>query len=757
MRRVEKLKDWQIEAFQLGRPARNFLIQSPGGAGKSLLQVLLAQADIEDTGNKQLILVPKNHIHHGFYDSNCIEFVLPGQETPSRWKVRANYCSVSKSDVKTQLLREFLLADVRTLRSEGRLAAIATHRAMVGAWELMDPAERRRAVRNISFRVDESHHLSHVFHESDLHLFNVKDKQAILEDATRLGRFLQEVLRRDEETVKVHLATATFFRGDRRTILSKSLKDVFVHYYLPWDEHFRNLGIADLTFDFLNYHDDPIDTVLGMVAKEPEERHLIIVPPQSRRYRTHESLARIMEGLETIVPRSEVLDLVTFSTQGANKKALHSNPEGYRVVVACRLFDEGTDWVPCSRMHNTDACESSVTLAVQRFFRPLRPHPAKKVVRIYNYLPDFCPDMTLEEKRRVLSNRLNAFLACIVTQGELRPCLIPLKGIPKGRQRKRVSLQEIYGKKYPDVMEDLLKGYEAVEDKSDPAGIEEVADFVLARHGVPAEVEPGDLRDALLHQLVRIANPKSMTLEPKDLEPEGIDVEAIRLQGFDKVWERIAPIPSVLCYGSENIDGSLIRELLDIVHRVPSLEEIHAGIRAFSDRLGKRPTYHRSEWMTELGRSASAVDKLLRRHYDSTLSQEVRAVLGDPNDDLVARTHDLIRDYWARGIRIGNKFGDLPEIGMSSYALNGRLTWNFGTTLSQEVEKILGPLSRPLTLPKVSRVIGEYLRKGIRLHRKFGEIPELGMTSYNLADRLKRNFSVSLTELVNEAAAMQAG
>src|SRR4051794_19243509 len=71
------------------------------------------------------------------------------------------------------------------------------------------------------------------------------------------------------------------------------------------------------------------------------------------------------------------------------------------------------------------------------------------------------------------------------------------------------------------------------------------------------------------HQIVRIAHPKSMTLQPRDLEPAGIDAEAIRLQGFDKVWDRIAPVPSVLCYGSENIDGAMIRELLDIVHRVP--------------------------------------------------------------------------------------------------------------------------------------------------------------------------------------------
>ena len=89
---------------------------------------------------------------------------------------------------------------------------------------------------------------------------------------------------------------------------------------------------------------------------------------------------------------------------------------------------------------------------------------------------------------------------------------------------------------------------------------------------------------------------------------------------------------------------------------------------------------------------------------------------------------------------------------MSSFALNGRLTWNYNTTLANEVEKILGPQAKPLTLPKVREVIREYLRNGIRLHRKFGQIPELDMSSYNLADRLKRNFSVTLTEMVEEVS-----
>src|SRR5687768_1902819 len=95
MRLVKALKPWQLEAYQIGRHARYFLVQCPGGAGKSLVQVVLAQADIEDTGNRQLIVVPKNHIHHGFFDEESIQFVLPGAAAPSRWIVRNNFCAAA--------------------------------------------------------------------------------------------------------------------------------------------------------------------------------------------------------------------------------------------------------------------------------------------------------------------------------------------------------------------------------------------------------------------------------------------------------------------------------------------------------------------------------------------------------------------------------------------------------------------------------------------------------------------------------------
>src|SRR5581483_8208681 len=97
MRAIKELRKWQSEAVQTGRDARYYLCQAPGGSGKSLVQVMLAQADIRETGNKQLILVPQSHIHHTFFDVDAIRFTLPGDNEKSKWQIGHNLCSCSEN------------------------------------------------------------------------------------------------------------------------------------------------------------------------------------------------------------------------------------------------------------------------------------------------------------------------------------------------------------------------------------------------------------------------------------------------------------------------------------------------------------------------------------------------------------------------------------------------------------------------------------------------------------------------------------
>lgn len=755
MRTVENILAWQQKAMSVGRPAQYFLIQSPGGAGKSLLQVMLAQADIEDTSNKQLILVPKNHIHYGFFDDNAIEFTLPGQATPSHWQVKSNFCELSPTDSKVTGLKKFLLADRAELAARGELAAIATHNAMVLAWKQLSDAEKQTALQNISFRIDEAHHLSHVFDDNDLSMFEDKHKGKILGDGTGLGRFVQEVLSKNNPSAKVHLATATFFRGDRRTILSESFRKQFVEYSLPWDEHFESLGIKHLEFDYFTYENDPVDSVLTLVRSEPTQNHLIIIPPMGIRFRTAETLPRLIEGLGQIVPPDAVLDLVTRETQDGNKAILNRYPEKFRAVVACRLFDEGTDWVPCNRMHNTDACEGSLTLAVQRIFRPLRQHPDKDSVQIVSYLPRFSTEMKEEEKRQALSNRFNAYLAALITQGEFRPTLVKLKwDSSEGDASKSSTLQGIYGTQYPDVMETLLKEYESVTDKNDSKLVKEVADRVMEEFGIPDNVDEVELKDALLRQLFRIGRPKKTTLNKSSLEFAGIDADLIRQHGFDKVWTKEHHPSSALCMGTDNIDAATIREFLTILRQIPTLPEVARGIVAYHARTGKRPKNNKKP-IPELHRSGIAVDRMLRDHHGGTSLVDVtKAVLGSESDSLLREAQETIRKYWERGERLTRNYGFLPEMKMTSAALNDKLRYHCHTSLAKQVTLIAGPQTAPWTIRDVWNLVYQYLTRGIRLSKHFGPIPELGISGLTLDTKLKARFGSSLNDIVKQVEKM---
>jgi len=91
-------------------------------------------------------------------------------------------------------------------------------------------------------------------------------------------------------------------------------------------------------------------------------------------------------------------------------------------------------------------------LAVQRFFRPLRPHPLKKDVRIVNYLPDFTPGMTEEEKRESSFQSLQCFPGLHGDPGRTQAMLVRLKTNGPAEPRGRLSLQEVFGNDYQLVM-----------------------------------------------------------------------------------------------------------------------------------------------------------------------------------------------------------------------------------------------------------------------------------------------------------------
>src|SRR3954470_15603999 len=71
---TKTLLEWQWEAFDKIKDSRFALISAFCGSGKSFLQVVLEISDVVDSGyrQKQLIVVPQQHISEGFRDHSIL-------------------------------------------------------------------------------------------------------------------------------------------------------------------------------------------------------------------------------------------------------------------------------------------------------------------------------------------------------------------------------------------------------------------------------------------------------------------------------------------------------------------------------------------------------------------------------------------------------------------------------------------------------------------------------------------------------------
>ncbi len=364
---VYQATDWQDKAFRICKDADHSLTDVPGGAGKSLQQCALAAYDmLKDERRKQVICVPQSHISYGF---GAKRISIGGLVLD--WKLDYNLCTQAPGRVSR--LRDFLLGNWGG-------TAVCTHAGLARLWSTLTTSEKSRAVRRLTLTLDEAHHLAGVLSAEDLSQYPEAERDELLQVWPKLSECVRMMIGRPG--CKVRLATATFYRGDQAVILSDEVRSRFVQYRLRWEDYFPQTGIQSIDFAFDLYDRDPLAEVVRRVRKERRRRHLIILPKTGQRFCDPLTAKRLVGDLERVLGPDLVLDLVTIKPQKDNKRLLFAHPEQYHAVVACCLFNEGTDWPACDVMHNTDASERSVTLAMQRFYRPLRRHPGKTRVGV---------------------------------------------------------------------------------------------------------------------------------------------------------------------------------------------------------------------------------------------------------------------------------------------------------------------------------------------------------------------------------------
>jgi len=560
------LRYWQTKAFEKLYNSNLFLIKAFCGSGKTTLSIVLALYDTIKNSRKTIFIVPQSHIGDGFAISG--KFCVPNLGTVNLCSAN-NFCENSPS--KVDMLINFMLrkANFSDFKHEDEYVVDGSQGMVVCTHQAFNTAMRRiiadgkfdLAVKNTAFYVDEAHHIKGG--EIDA------KEDEVIKDYNQLGEVLYKIIdKADKNNSRVGLTTATFFRGDQGIIVKSEYLDKFDRYELEFLKHFETLGIEEVFINFEEYDDDPIHQIVENIRKElRSERHLVVVPTVVGKWRKNQdpTLEKLMRKLSRMVeeeglnPDETILDLVPESTQDKNKSILLKEPkERYdeennskiRIVITCMLGREGTDWCPCSRLHNASIELGSPTLAVQTLGRLFRKFEQKETVGIIYYIKKFKGLLDSLSKREFLMDRVNAMLSLMIIDDLLCPIILP--ELPKCSSDKRpasksskktksegIRLADVFGDDFEKIKKEMIDSL-SVESSFDEETVNRIINTVITSYEFEDVVKVETSKGIKLTEKDNIiAGLKIFLLKARSeaLRQKNIDVAEIRKNGFDILVE----------------------------------------------------------------------------------------------------------------------------------------------------------------------------------------------------------------------------
>lgn len=554
--------EWQQEAISRLAYEIFGLLISPCGSGKTAVMQALICEDVCNSkktkkNRKQLIVVPENEHANNFMGNFTLNYKIKGKKRKVHWSSPKNFASEDKDFAsKTKALKEWLLADYS--RDKGDVVkesvAVTTYASFNIVWSKLTKKEKVKAVRNLTMLVDECHHIK------NLRSSEVDPKD--LAEVTQMTRAVKFIIENSTELdCRVFMCTATNYRGDHCVVLGKEIYEKFKVYQLDFVRHFLTLGIEKLDIIHIFFDEDPIEQIGKNIEEDPNvfAKHYVVVPPDCQNWngnwrRRDRNIIKIKNRICLALMRkykiskkeaeSRILDLVTKSTQSKNKKLLRQEPKfgepieksKFDVVITCRLGREGTDWPPCSRIHNASP-ERSEPLSVQTFGRSTRRYENKDHVIQYYYIRRFsdpAPGMTRAE---LIADKVHHLIITMLMDETMRPILLPkipdsTKSTNKSKSKESngdsdyVSMRDVFGEKWDEVKEKIINHFALTAVSEERA--DDLIDYLISNYYHKPLASDEDIRDGLKLFILKCNNSK--------IRKEYLSIEFIRKKGqFNKL------------------------------------------------------------------------------------------------------------------------------------------------------------------------------------------------------------------------------
>lgn len=444
------LRKWQTEAFEVLKDTPLMILNAPMGSGKSWLMCLLSAFKLKkDKSLRCIIGVPQTIIAPGFAKA---KLVMPDGEKVD-WFVRHNLCidgASTKSTVKaliTWLEKPIVNFHDRVL--------LCTHATLLRVYLKLQEEGRLELLTNLLLWMDEAHHLMNIALEDFPDMV----------DNNGIGKLVQYLLNQSGKNIQIGLTTASFFRGDRRGLLTEKMEKKFVRYNLPYDTYLNSMQhLESFAFDFLICGYDYIKGI-ELLIKQRRGKDIIYIPhPNSlnstrekhkevqqiiKKYkdahgekeRTENGLIILEEGEKSF----KIIDLVDDHPfrRSQRKSYIHDpilkeDPSSLDAIIALNMFKEGANWIWADRSIIVGARSSLVDI-IQMIGRVFRDAKDKKHVEVIQLLPFSLDQKNETEFRENLNDYLKAIYASLILENILDPVKIKM---PTSRAEKTVDAEE---------------------------------------------------------------------------------------------------------------------------------------------------------------------------------------------------------------------------------------------------------------------------------------------------------------------------
>lgn len=431
------MRNWQNLAFETLKDSSHMILNAPTGSGKSWMICLLSAFKmIQDLSLRTLIVVPQSIIATGFIKANM---QMPSGDKIV-WKIKHNLCDDELNEQRNaRYLLKWLLNDFHA--DLGDKTAICTHATLVLLHKELIALNQLELLENLLIWIDEAHHV-HLDETS----YNA------------LGAFVSHLLSLKSRNIKLGLATASFFRGDHRSLLASGMELLFTRFNLAYDEHLKNMThLKSLRMDFVLCGFDYLAAIKSIIQSR-KGKDIIYIPHPISNYSTGNKQQEVKEIIESYgntvhaatIPlisvtgklgEYKILDLVSIKQRKEKKSFLSDSiikedRAALDAIVAMGMFKEGADWIWADRIIIVGARSSLVDM-LQMIGRLFRDAEGKEHVEIVQLLPFGLDQHDEESFKENLDNYLKAIFASLILEHVINPMNIQGPRLQKDEDVRR--------------------------------------------------------------------------------------------------------------------------------------------------------------------------------------------------------------------------------------------------------------------------------------------------------------------------------